>query len=141
MINFSFSLPIFSYRQWNHQLTQTPRVKLVYFPLLDDENDVIDEDGGYSYKDMLRRDERRWKRAAKSEDLGGLTREQFQDFLHPEDVEHMRDIVIDVSNYSQFYSRYSCFDIYTLFYNYHNQAFIVSYTPYFANLTHRPTIV
>ena len=47
------------------------------------------------YKDMVDRDERRWKRADKNED-GALTEEEFMDFLHPEEAENMKDIVVEV---------------------------------------------
>ena len=55
------------------------------------------DDDAYNYKDMLRRDERRWKRADGNGD-NALDKKEFQDFLHPEDAEHMRDVVIDVSH-------------------------------------------
>lgn len=45
---------------------------------------------------MLPRDERRFKRA----DLDGdseATREEFTAFLHPEEFDHMKDIVVLVS--------------------------------------------
>lgn len=62
-------------------------------------NIVIDpneEDSStFSYKDMIQRDERRWKTADKDND-GFLTKEEFADFLHPEEAEHMRDIVVKV---------------------------------------------
>lgn len=44
---------------------------------------------------MIQRDERRWKTADKDND-GFLTKEEFADFLHPEEAEHMRDIVVKV---------------------------------------------
>ncbi|XP_075423454.1 reticulocalbin-1 [Ascaphus truei] len=47
----------------------------------------------FSFKKMLPRDERRFKKA----DLDGdsqATREEFTSFLHPEEFEHMKDIVI-----------------------------------------------
>ena len=47
------------------------------------------------YKDMVDRDERRWKRADRNED-GALTKEEFMDFLHPEEAENMKDIVVEV---------------------------------------------
>jgi len=47
----------------------------------------------FEYKDMIERDERRWKSADKNKD-GKLSKEEFQDFLHPEEAEHMRDIVV-----------------------------------------------
>ena len=70
--------------------------------LSDDENVVEDgEDDSYNYKDMIRRDERRWKKADQNGD-GALDKKEFQDFLHPEEVEHMRSIVIDVSALNSF---------------------------------------
>lgn len=50
----------------------------------------------FSFKKMLPRDERRFKAA----DLNGdqrAEREEFTAFLHPEEFEHMRDIVVLVS--------------------------------------------
>lgn len=47
----------------------------------------------FSFKKMLPRDERRFKRA----DLDGdsaANREEFTSFLHPEEFEHMKDIVV-----------------------------------------------
>ncbi|XP_057290382.1 calumenin-like [Hydractinia symbiolongicarpus] len=46
------------------------------------------------YKDMLGRDERRFKRADKNED-GKLNNEEFASFLHPENHDHMKGLVID----------------------------------------------
>ena len=43
----------------------------------------------------MRRDKRRWKKADADGD-DKLTKEEFTDFLHPEEKEHMRDVVIDV---------------------------------------------
>lgn len=50
----------------------------------------------FSFRKMLPRDERRFKRA----DLDGdaaANREEFTSFLHPEEFEHMKDIVVLVS--------------------------------------------
>ena len=44
---------------------------------------------------MITRDERRWKKADLDGD-GALTKDEFASFLHPEDVEHMRDTVVEV---------------------------------------------
>ena len=41
----------------------------------------------------ISRDERRWKKADLDGD-GNLSKEEFASFLHPEDVEHMRDTVV-----------------------------------------------
>ena len=54
------------------------------------------EEDTYNYKDLIRRDERRWKKADQDGD-GSLSKDEYKDFLHPEDVPHMRDIVVDVS--------------------------------------------
>lgn len=50
-------------------------------------------DEGFSYKDMIRRDERRWGIADTNGDHA-LNKEEFTNFLHPEDAPHMRDIVV-----------------------------------------------
>ncbi|XP_005110307.1 calumenin isoform X1 [Aplysia californica] len=47
----------------------------------------------FEYKDMIERDLRRWQKADHNSD-GKLSKEEFQDFLHPEEAEHMRDIVV-----------------------------------------------
>ncbi|XP_016302467.1 calumenin-like [Sinocyclocheilus anshuiensis] len=52
-----------------------------------------DVDDKVSYKAMLTRDERRFKSADRDGD-GVATREEFTAFLHPEEFDHMRDIVI-----------------------------------------------
>uniref|UniRef100_A0A646QGB2 Reticulocalbin-3 n=1 Tax=Hemiscolopendra marginata TaxID=943146 RepID=A0A646QGB2_9MYRI len=57
----------------------------------DEKDDTGDE--GYSYKDMLRRDQRRWGLADVDKD-GFLNKEEFTNFLHPEEASHMQDIVI-----------------------------------------------
>ncbi|VDO01159.1 unnamed protein product [Rodentolepis nana] len=61
--------------------------------LLDDfdEDDYEDDD----FKTTIARDEKRLKMADKDGD-GKLTKEEFAAFLHPEEFEEMRDIVIDV---------------------------------------------
>ncbi|KAI1309484.1 Calumenin [Halotydeus destructor] len=57
-----------------------------------DENSV-DEDSK-TYRDMMRRDKRRWDLADQDHD-GHLARTEFTDFLHPEEAPHMRGVVID----------------------------------------------
>ncbi len=44
---------------------------------------------------MEERDRRRWDLADKDGD-GSLSKPEFSDFLHPEEAEHMRDIVVQV---------------------------------------------
>ncbi|XP_051796886.1 reticulocalbin-3 isoform X1 [Acanthochromis polyacanthus] len=46
-----------------------------------------------TYKSMLTRDERRFKAADRDGD-GVATREEFTAFLHPEEFDHMRDVVV-----------------------------------------------
>lgn len=45
----------------------------------------------------MRRDRRRWKKADEDGD-DKLSKEEFASFLHPEEKEHMRDVVVDVSD-------------------------------------------
>lgn len=47
----------------------------------------------FSYATMLKRDRRRWSVADKDGD-DALTKEEFTAFLHPEETDHMRDVVV-----------------------------------------------
>lgn len=58
-----------------------------------DPKDLEREDDGFSYKSMLTRDRRRWSVADRTGD-DELTREEFMDFLHPEESPYMRDVVV-----------------------------------------------
>ncbi|XP_077591019.1 reticulocalbin-3 isoform X2 [Stigmatopora nigra] len=58
---------------------------------LDEEFDDIDDKA--TYKSMLNRDERRFKAADRDGD-GIATREEFTAFLHPEEYDHMKDLVV-----------------------------------------------
>lgn len=63
----------------------------------DDVDGAEDEENErYDYRYMMNRDKRRWAKADQNGD-GQLTKTEFADFLHPEEVEHMKDVVIDVS--------------------------------------------
>ena len=42
---------------------------------------------------MLVRDKRRWNYADQNKD-GALTREEYAHYLHPEEVEHMKEVVV-----------------------------------------------
>ncbi|XP_014868051.1 PREDICTED: reticulocalbin-3 isoform X1 [Poecilia mexicana] len=53
-------------------------------------SDIEDKD---TYKSMLTRDERRFKSADKDRD-GIATREEFTAFLHPEEFDYMKDVVV-----------------------------------------------
>lgn len=48
-----------------------------------------------TYQSMLSRDERRFKKADQDGD-GIATREEFTAFLHPEEFEYMKDVVVQV---------------------------------------------
>lgn len=50
----------------------------------------------FSFKKMLPRDQRRFKAADLDSDMNA-SREEFTAFLHPEEFEHMKDIVVLVS--------------------------------------------
>ncbi|KAF6735009.1 Calumenin-B [Oryzias melastigma] len=63
-----------------------------YGYILDDQ----DPDDGFSYKQMMARDERRFKMADQDSDMKA-NKEEFTAFLHPEEYEHMKDIVVLVS--------------------------------------------
>jgi len=65
--------------------------------LADEKDDGEDEENErYDYRYMMNRDKRRWGKADQNGD-GLLSKDEFADFLHPEEVDHMRGIVIDVS--------------------------------------------
>jgi len=65
----------------------------------DDDEEVdtaaTDESGRYNYRVMLQRDKRRWARADVDGD-GELSKEEFASFLHPEETDHMKDVIVDV---------------------------------------------
>ncbi|XP_015665678.1 reticulocalbin-1 isoform X2 [Protobothrops mucrosquamatus] len=52
-----------------------------------------DLDDKNSYRKMLARDERRFKAADKNGDMS-VTKEEFTAFLHPEEFDHMREIIV-----------------------------------------------
>lgn len=64
------------------------------YGFMDDLDSGVSEEDAKVYNDMMRRDERRWKAAdVNGDDL--LTKEEFTNFLHPEEADHMKNIVID----------------------------------------------
>uniref|UniRef100_A0A3P8UT21 Reticulocalbin-3 n=1 Tax=Cynoglossus semilaevis TaxID=244447 RepID=A0A3P8UT21_CYNSE len=86
-------------RQWkNHDLNGDGVVSweeyknATYGYILDDP----DPDDGFRYSQMMNRDERRFKMADQGNDLKA-TKEEFTAFLHPEEYDHMKDIVVLVS--------------------------------------------
>ena len=65
-----------------------------------------DKEDKQDYSRMVERDRHRWDKADQNQD-GRLTKEEFADFLHPEDVPHMKEVVIDVSS-SYIQTSYLC---------------------------------
>lgn len=87
-------------RQWkqhnpenNETITWDEYRKLVYGFLDNMDTSQSDDDASFSYKSMLKRDRRRWSVADSNKD-DILTKEEFAAFLHPEETDHMRDIVV-----------------------------------------------
>jgi len=58
--------------------------------------EIFDEHRRLTFEDVIKRDDRRFKVADHNKD-GKLTKDEYGDFTHPEDVPHMRDVVIEVS--------------------------------------------
>jgi len=63
------------------------------YGFLDEEDSADQEEHGFSYQQMEARDNRRWILADQDKN-GELTKDEFKAFLHPEDADHMRDIVV-----------------------------------------------
>lgn len=88
-------------RQWkqhnpeNKETISWEEYKKMVYGFLDemDPNETDQDDEGFSYKSMLRRDRRRWSVADQNGD-DSLTKDEFFSFLHPEETGHMRDIVV-----------------------------------------------
>ena len=79
--------------KWN---TRTPvSQKNCTFVISDEEFDDVEDKA--TYKSMLRRDERRFKTADRDGD-GIATREEFTAFLHPEEFDYMKGLVVQVES-------------------------------------------
>lgn len=50
--------------------------------------------GGQSYQKMMKRDLKRWSKADENND-SMLTKEEFMDFLHPQESQKMRNVIVD----------------------------------------------
>lgn len=75
------------------RVVYSPYSVLILELLIADDSDPED---GYSYKQMMARDERRFKMADLDGDMKA-NKEEFTAFLHPEEYDHMKDIVVLVS--------------------------------------------
>lgn len=82
-----------SHKQQGKETINWDEYRQNVYGFLDEEEEAEPEEHGFSYKQMETRDSRRWIRADLDKD-GELTKTEFQAFLHPEDAEHMRDIVV-----------------------------------------------
>lgn len=87
-------------RQWEqHNVDNKDQIgweeyrQLVYGFLDEDAEDNHEDDDTMSYKKMEDRDRRRWE-TADEDSNGALNKLEFKHFLHPEESEHMRDIVV-----------------------------------------------
>lgn len=90
-------------RQWKshnptgkEKLSWTEYKDMVYGDIEEQEAEKRENneaDDSFSYLQMLKRDRRRWTAA----DLDGddaLTKEEFTAYLHAEDAEHMKDVIV-----------------------------------------------
>jgi len=59
-----------------------------------DEKDDDDDSEHYDYRQLMKRDKRRWAMADTDNDAL-LSKDEFMNFLHPEEVDSMKDIVVD----------------------------------------------
>ncbi|XP_074659802.1 calumenin-B-like [Tubulanus polymorphus] len=85
-------------RQWSEFDTTDAKLKWddykeKTYGFLED-GDEEDKDDKEHYNQMQIRDEKRWKVADQDQD-GSLSKEEFTHFLHPEEVKHMKEIVVD----------------------------------------------
>lgn len=68
--------------------------KIAYGFMEDQAEDDSEDSDDQSYKDMEARDKRRWDVADLDQDQA-LSYEEFINFLHPEEADHMREIVVE----------------------------------------------
>ncbi|XP_015928979.1 calumenin-A [Parasteatoda tepidariorum] len=86
-------------RQWDqynsdqNQNLNWETYKKVTYSFIDEDKDDGDDSDMKTYKEMMQRDKRRWETADKNKD-NQLSKEEFTDFLHPEESAHMHDVVI-----------------------------------------------
>ncbi|XP_063608872.1 calumenin-A-like [Penaeus indicus] len=88
-------------RQWNANNPENTETlhwadyKNMVYGFMDnmDPGDLDDEEEGMSYAEMLKRDQRRWEVADEDND-NALSLDEFTNFLHPEESERMRAIVV-----------------------------------------------
>ena len=88
-------------RQWkSHNLEEKEKLpwkeyKSLVYGFMDETTSETDKNDNesFSYAVMLKRDRRRWSIADQDGD-DALTKDEFASFLHPEEQEHMRDVVV-----------------------------------------------
>lgn len=87
-------------RQWtNYKVAENGTISWDLFKErtyghLGDEKEEDHKNRGYNYHNMMNRDFRRWTKADQNND-GVLTKEEFTDFIHPEESRHMKDVIVD----------------------------------------------
>ncbi|CAB3378739.1 Hypothetical predicted protein [Cloeon dipterum] len=62
-------------------------------PSVEKQAEMEQDDSGFSYKEMLKRDRRRWSVADQDQDEA-LTKDEFTGFIHPEEAGHMRELIV-----------------------------------------------
>lgn len=67
--------------------------KQATYGFIDELTDANDDDSK-TYKEMMRRDKRRWTLADRNGD-NSLSKEEFTDFLHPEESDRMRGVIVE----------------------------------------------
>ncbi|CAL4093479.1 unnamed protein product [Meganyctiphanes norvegica] len=87
-------------RQWqannpeNLEKMQWENYRTMVYGFMDNmDPSELEEEDGTSYSDMLNRDKRRWDTADLDQD-GSLTFDEYKYFLHPEEADHMRMMVV-----------------------------------------------
>lgn len=88
-------------RQWRshnpedkEKITWAEYRRMIYGFLDEKDPETIDKkDENYSYATMQKRERRRWSVADQDGD-DALTKDEFYGFLHPEEVDHMKDVVV-----------------------------------------------
>lgn len=76
-----------SYLEWDEYYTAT-------YGHITEEDRKEDEGNDFMYRNMIARDEKRWKAADENGD-NALTLKELQAFLHPEEYPHMKDVVLE----------------------------------------------
>nr|XP_002123414.1 calumenin-B [Ciona intestinalis] len=80
------------YDKNNDNMVHWDEYKVTTFGFLEDDQEQVNGEDSESYRKMTERDHRRFREADVDKD-DRCTKEEFKAFLHPEEFEHMRDLV------------------------------------------------